>query len=980
MKHKKVSIPQVLSPFVFLVCGLVILGCCGRAWADNPVQSENLLLGTLEWQLTNPATPGWPTNQDALFPEIEGYASATSVNTNQTIEFFVDVRDPLRDPSYSLEIFRMGWYDGRGARRVWWEDQSKLVDRVALMSRKQLIPVPDPVSGFVECDWVSSYTLQVPSTWVSGVYVGKLTATGSGKQSYIIFVVRQDARSSDLLFQSSVTTFQAYNPWGGKSLYPYPSTKALQVSFNRPYAGACYPFGIPADSNSVPRQDLRFGTGAGEFFATIGANPRPGWEYNMVRWLERQGFDVTYCTSIDTHTRAGLRWSRKQFKAFLCVGHDEYWSAEMRSNVEAARDRGVHLGFFSANVCYWRAHFDPTSRRMTVRKENPLNFDLWRGPQSKAPEVSLVGVSYIYNTLDVDMMLPETLPQHWIYDHTGLKPLDRLPGLLGYELDGELDVYPNRLETTRPVPPAGTLRLMSTVFTNKALNITGKSYATYYEAPSGAQVFASGSMQWSWGLDDYNAFAVAGRESRLSPPAQQMTYNVLSRFVAPTNSPRRIAFVNADTTTGGDWKSRYGIDGSCVAAGAPLDPNGTAWSSPIRIEGSTPLLWSSNSVDPRALLRPERSRDRVAAAFAARGSFAIEAGFPDSTTRIFSLYCVDWLGAGWSQRVEMYDPADPLAVLDVRDFQVPTNGAYLVWSIQGRKGFRIINTSSSPDSVAVVSGAFLGGGGSARFHQADIGTESSGTGGDWITGAGVRRYGREGYHLVDGPYQHPASLELNPIGVSTSRWRFAAMPSRGLRMVDSGGRPMGTRIAASWNSPRPSFSVDVAFNDDKPHQVSLYFLDWDGCSGSFPARQQTVEVISPVSGDRFDLRSVAEVGSNFCNGTYLSWLVRGRVRFRIASKIPSVRPVLSGLFFDPDPHPVCTIAPLPPIAHHIRVDLGWDAIVGETYRVESTQTLAGSPWTVLLDRIVAVASQEERIIEAPADSASRFYRVVLDRD
>lgn len=980
MKIMNTLVPRVLYLFGSSLSSLLLTLFCWEARGDNPVLSENLRQGTVEWRLTDPVTPGWPTNQEATFPEIEGYASATSVNTNQTIEFFVDVRVPQLNPTYTLEFFRMGWYGGLGGRRMSWEDNSKRVDRVALTSVKQVIPTPDPATGLVECDWISSYTLQVPAEWVSGIYVGKLTADASGKQSYVIFVVRQDARSSDFLFQSSVTTFQAYNPWGGKSLYPYPSTKALQVSFNRPYAGACYPFGIPSDPVQLPRQDLGFGTGAGEFFTAIGANPRPGWEYNMLRWLERQGFDVTYCTSIDTHTRTELRWSKKQFRTFLSVGHDEYWSSEMRDNVQAARDRGVNLGFFSANVCYWKVHFDPTSRRMTVRKDGPLNYDLWRYRFSNAPEVSMIGVSYVYNTLDMDMVVPDPLPAHWIYDHTALKPSDRLPGLLGYELDGELDEYPNLLEAARPVPPPGTLRLMSTVFTNKVLNMTGKSYATYYEAPSGAQVFAAGSMQWCWGLDDYNAFAVNRKESRLSPAAQQMTYNVLSRFTDNSRPTRLISFVDADTSTGGDWRLRYGIEGSWIATGKAPDLKDSGRAASIRIEGSIPLLWDSDSADRRALMRPGPAGGRVAAAFASQHSFSIEAGFPDSATRPFSIYCVDWLGLGLSQRVEMFDPAEPSVILDVRDFKVPTNGAYLVWSIQGRKVFRITNTSTAPDSVAVVSGVFLGAGGSAAFYQADVGTESSGTGGDWISSSGVRRYGREGYHLMDGPYQHPSFLELDPIGVSTSRWKFAVMPSRGLRMVDSNGKPLGTRIAASWNSPRTSFSVDVAFLDGKSHQVSLYFLDWDGCSGSFPPRQQTVEVLSPISGTSFDQRLVSEAGLDFCNGNYLSWLVRGSVRFRITSKNAGTRPVLSGLFFDPDPHPVCTIAPLPPSTRNIRVDLGWDAIVGETYRVESTQALIGAPWTVLLDRIVAAVPKEQRIIEAPADATSRFFRVVLNRD
>jgi hypothetical protein len=183
--------------------------------------------------------------------------------------------------------------------------------------------------------------------WVSGVYVAKLTA-GSGKQSYIIFVVRDDARSSPYLVQSSVTTYQAYNEWGGTSTYFGTASNsstilalcASRVSFDRPYMTGSHP-------------GAAYGNGAGEFF-TWGKVPGSAtqepatWEYNMVRWLESEGYDVTYCTDIDVNRDPNLLLSHN---AFLSVGHDEYWSGTARTNVERARDLGVHLAFFAGNIC-----------------------------------------------------------------------------------------------------------------------------------------------------------------------------------------------------------------------------------------------------------------------------------------------------------------------------------------------------------------------------------------------------------------------------------------------------------------------------------------------------------------------------------------------------------------------------------------------------------------------------------------------------
>jgi hypothetical protein len=121
-----------------LILSAVLLG--GSVGADNRIQTENALLGTTGWKLTNPVTPGWPTNQDSIIPEIEGYASATSVNTNQDITFYVDVRQPEVAPKFWLEIFRMGYYSGLGARQMSWPENGVLTNRIELQSFKQLIP------------------------------------------------------------------------------------------------------------------------------------------------------------------------------------------------------------------------------------------------------------------------------------------------------------------------------------------------------------------------------------------------------------------------------------------------------------------------------------------------------------------------------------------------------------------------------------------------------------------------------------------------------------------------------------------------------------------------------------------------------------------------------------------------------------------------------------------------------------------------
>ncbi len=256
----------------------------------------------------------------------------------------------------------------------------------------------------------------------------------------------------------------------------------------------------------------------------------------MVRWLEREGYDVTYSTNIDTHAKADLLFHHR---GWLSVGHDEYWSWEMRDHVEHARDRHINLAFFSANVCFWQIRFEPSHitgdpyRTIISYKEDPdddlhedpyvLDHDpsndhlvtsRWRRAPVNRPEELLLGVMYDADPVDSDVVLADA--QFWVTSGTGLQPSDRLPGLLGYEVDRVFGIGP------KP----------TTVIAHSPYTIGDQlHYAdmAFYEWPTGAIVFATGSMQWSWGLDDYNAPVL--RTARLNPDAQQITRNVLARRV-----------------------------------------------------------------------------------------------------------------------------------------------------------------------------------------------------------------------------------------------------------------------------------------------------------------------------------------------------------------------------------------------------------------------------------------------------------------
>ena len=454
-------------------------GVAVNALADTPnyIQVENAKAGTSDWQLTQPGlTSGI----------IEGYASLTSVNRGGIINLFVNTAEP----SYSMDIFRMGYYGGLGGRRM--------LDTIWRAGTSQPAPTTDPTTGLTECNWLNPYVLTIPNTsdptdWMSGIYLVKLTAGVSGTQQYIIFAVRDDARPTDMLMAQTVNTYQAYNPWGGKSLYgtiqsPADTAhKAMKVSFNRPYYGV--------DSNGVSA-----------FFS---------WEFGMIQWLEQNGSDISYATNVDVDGSASLLLSHK---VFLSIGHDEYWTWSMRDHVEAARDQGVNLGFFSGNVSYWQVRYEPSTvtndpnRTLVGYKEfwqsDPITPDYlktneFRYPPVNRPEDALIGVSYI--TVASPPMLVEDA-SHWVFTGTGLHNGDVLTypngaPTLGYEID-----------QMGPGSPANTRRLA-----HSPVPPDGQNFAdtTIYMAPSGATVFAAGSIGWPITL----------------APIAQMTRNVFARFL-----------------------------------------------------------------------------------------------------------------------------------------------------------------------------------------------------------------------------------------------------------------------------------------------------------------------------------------------------------------------------------------------------------------------------------------------------------------
>jgi hypothetical protein len=311
-------------------------------FASNPILIENELPGTSDWFLTNPA----------MNNEVEGYMSRTSVQRGEAIMLYhniINAIPTIKDQStmVQIEVFRSGWYGGLGGRKVFGPVQ------VPGIVQTRIEPGED---GIIVCKWKDPYALQTQKDWTTGVYLVKLTNIINPEammqmQSYAIFVVRDDERPADIMFQLPTYTYQAYNIWGGKNLYRCNLNKncqkAAKVSFDRPYAG-------PENTAAA------FGTGAAEYFVNVQPLDYPiptaaSWNYNMVRWLERNHLDVSYITNADVHSRLP---KLQKPKLFLTQGHDEYWSWTMRDHITAWRDAGVDLTFLGSNTAYWQIRFE----------------------------------------------------------------------------------------------------------------------------------------------------------------------------------------------------------------------------------------------------------------------------------------------------------------------------------------------------------------------------------------------------------------------------------------------------------------------------------------------------------------------------------------------------------------------------------------------------------------------------------------------
>ncbi|WOQ16101.1 N,N-dimethylformamidase beta subunit family domain-containing protein [Raineyella sp. W15-4] len=451
-----------------LLAGLLVTAACGAPGsAPNDVRTAPAsAASTQPWTVAENAKPGtgdWriPDSAVASDAELCGYADHTSVLSGDTFGLYVT--STLGD--VTVAAYRIGSYGGAGARLVWQSPQP-------IAGVRQ----PDPVieaDHMVVAKWARTADIATAG-WPEGSYLLKLTA--GGRSRYVPITVRSRSTAGRLVIVNAVITDQAYNDWGGYSLYDGPGNgRGTRVSFDRPQKG----------------------NGAQQFF---------GDELAAIQLAEGLGVDLAYVTSVDLDREPDLLQGAS---GMVSMGHDEYWTVAERTAVEKARDTGTSLAFLGANAVYWRVRLEdsPTGDRRVVvghkdagadPKKNAVDTTVrWRSQPYPDPENSLTGMLYECFPAYGDLVIQQ--PDFPLFAGTGVKQGDRVPGVVGIEID-------------RAYPIPGSPDSLVVVAHSPVTCGTSKhtySDMTYYSVGTAtggtAGVWATGSMMWVKVLNGPNA-------------------------------------------------------------------------------------------------------------------------------------------------------------------------------------------------------------------------------------------------------------------------------------------------------------------------------------------------------------------------------------------------------------------------------------------------------------------------------------------
>jgi hypothetical protein len=452
----------------------------------NVIQQENAREGSIDWQLTRMRLDG----SGYCSSLIEGYCSRQSVKAGEELDVFVSTKPAAK---FKIEIFRTGFYGGRGAR--------KLAELGPFDGKEQ----PTPGIGekrLRECQWEKCTSITIPPDWVSGVYLGRLSTLPPTPdepywQSYIVFIVTDD-RKADILLQCSDNTWQAYNKWPDDySLYTDPKGNQGPWIYENPQS-----------------------VGSGEWLC---------FEFPLAYWLEEQGYDVSYCSNADMISPIrGLKC-----KAFISVGHDEYWDIRQHDSVAKMRDAGVNLLFLSGNSVCWVTPFSPNASGVPNRRifrGGPYGGDYkyavdreknhgpypHRGPD----EGYLMGVRNI-SPVNGGGDWTCVKPEHWMFEGTGMRAGDSIPGMIGWEYHGD------------PPKDLPGLEILAAGTAFQGGRNPQQWQAVIFDGPKGNFIFNASTIWWAQGMSKppghMPVWSHYSRPHGTDKRVQRITANLLKR-------------------------------------------------------------------------------------------------------------------------------------------------------------------------------------------------------------------------------------------------------------------------------------------------------------------------------------------------------------------------------------------------------------------------------------------------------------------
>ncbi len=793
---------------------ILILAAASPAFATcsspkNVIEAENCKPG-------NPATE-WDVS-GVGDPSIQGFTTDISVNLGQTVFFKVSTDAT----AYRLDIYRMGYYGGMGARKV------ATISPSVPLPQNQPACLSDTATSLVDCgNWGVSAFWAVPANAASGLYFARLVRLDTSGANHVFFIVRDDAGHSDLVFKTSDLAWQAYNDYGspGASLYGCDGTfntcRPYKVSYNRPF------------------QTRSYSPITWVFSA----------EYPMVRWLEANGYDVSYISGVDTDRHGTLLTNHK---VFLSVGHDEYWSGNERANVEAARAAGVHLAFFSGNEVFWKTRWEnsidgsATPYRTLVCYKEPANsiFDpedpptwtgTWRDPRFSPPadggrpENALSGTIFQIEgrTGCTDsIIVPQDDGKMRFWRNTSMASL--LPGqvytLPAGTLGAEWDI-----DADNGFRPAGLFRLSTatvTVTSGYLLDYGGTTYGpgtathhlTLYRYQGKSLVFGAGTIQWSWGLD-------GNHDNGCSPPdsnMQQATVNLLADMgVQPaTLQAGLIPALQSSDTIAPISAITFPAPGSAVRDYSMVTITGTAGDSGGGVVGGVEL-----SFDGGTTWHPATGRENWSFVWAAPG-------IPQSVT------------------------IKSRAVDDSGNIETPSSGI----SVNVISPLSIAVTPSNPTTTVGATKQFTATGtyqgGSTQNLTNQVTWSSSNTPVATINGTGLATAQRAGSATIAASLNGitgSTSLNVQPVSQTCpcTIWSSGTVPT----IVDVGPGPaveLGVKFRADANGYITGLRFYKSTNNTGMHVANLWSLTGTllataTFSGETPSGWQQVNFSAPVS-------------------------------------------------------------------------------------------------------------------------------------